>query len=164
MNNLVCTVRSPNECSAEELEEFVDFVRTGGEVTHVGLPDRVKTAHSLAYLKTDGKMIGVAGLKFPSQNHRNEVANGAQISLSAHTLPLELGWVYVLPSERGGKSYLLCEVLISNAKGAGVFATSREGNKAIHRTLEKLGFNRQGTDWPSGQNPENLWLFIKNAD
>ena len=163
MNSPVCTVRSPKECSPEELREFVDLVRAGGEVAYTGLADRVQKAHSLAYLKDDETLIGIAGLKFPSQNHRSEVANGAQVYLHEHALPLELGWVYVLPSERGGKSYLLCEALISNAKGAGVFATSREGNKAMHCTLGKLGFNRQGSDWPSGQNPENLWLFIKNT-
>jgi len=108
-------------------------------------------------------LVGVAGLKFPSENHRNEVSSGASIKLSEKFFPLELGWVFVLPSARGGKSYLLCEPLVAAATGAGVFATSRAGNKPMHSTLGKLGFVRQGDDWPSGQNQDNLWLFVKNA-
>lgn len=163
MNTHLRTVKAPNLCSPSELEDFVAFVLAGGEVTPVGLAARVKNAHSLAFLKAENCLVGVAGLKFPSEKHRNEVSSGAGTSLFEQAFPLELGWVFVLPSARGGKSFLLCEPLVAAAKGAGVFATSRAGNKPMHSTLGKLGFERQGGDWPSGQNPENLWLFVKNA-
>jgi hypothetical protein len=163
MNTPVCTAKPPNQCSPSELEEFVAFVLAGGEVASLGLAERVRKAHSLAYLKVGDCLVGVAGLKLPSEKHRNEVSSGAGINLSEELFPLELGWVFVLPSARGGKSYRLCEPLVAAANGAGVFATSRAGNKPMHSTLEKLGFIRQGGAWPSGQNPDNLWLFARNT-
>lgn len=158
-----CAVKSPNMCSAAELEEFVAFVLAGGEVTPIGLAERVKKAHSLAYLRKGDCLIAVGGLKFPSKHHRDEVSNGGGVILPEQAFPLELGWVFVLPSARGGKSYQLCEPLVSAAKGAGIFATSRAGNKPMHSTLRKLGFGQQGGEWPSGQNPDDLLLFVKNA-
>ena len=156
-------VKSPSICTASELDDFVAFVLAGGEVNPVGLPQRVKDAQSLAFLRTGDCLIGVGGLKRPTKNHRDEVSSGAGVSLSEQDCPLELGWVFVLPSARGGKSHLLCAPLVAAAKGAGVFATSRTGNKPMHATLKKLGFSCQGVEWPSGQNPDNLWLFVKNA-
>jgi hypothetical protein len=138
-------------------------VLAGGEVTPLRLRDRVKKAHSLAFLRNGECMIGVAGLKFPSVNHRTEVANGSGVRLLDNEFPLELGWVFVLPSARGGKSLPLCAPLVTAANVDGIFATSRAGNKAMHSTLRKLGFARVGGQWPSGQNPESLWLFVKHG-
>jgi hypothetical protein len=157
------TITAPGVCTAAELEDFVAFVLAGGEVTAVGLPKRVREAHSLAFLRSGECLIGVAGLKFPSKSHRKEVASGAGVSLPEDALPLELGWVFVLPNARGGKSYPLCAPLVGAAKGKGIFATSRAGNKSMHATLGKLEFARAGGEWPSGQNPDNLWLFLKQA-
>jgi len=128
-----------------------------------GLSTRVKRAHSLAFLRSGKCLIGVAGLKFPSENHRDEVSNGSGVGISERDFPLELGWIFVLPSARGGKSYALCDPLIEAAAGSGIFATSRSGNIAMHKTLKKFGFTRIGKDWPSGQNPDNLWLFTRHA-
>lgn len=163
MNIPPSTVKAPKTCAASELDDFVALVLAGGEVSPIGLSRRVRDAHSLAFLRSDGCLIGVAGLKFPSENHRSEVSSGAGVTLTTTTFPLELGWVFVLPNARGGKSYALCAPLIAAAQGKGIFATSRAGNKRMHATLAKLGFARTGGEWPSGQNPDNLWLFVKNA-
>lgn len=157
------TVKTPNECTASELDDFVAFVLAGGEVTPIGLQARVKDAHSLAFLRIGDCLIGVAGLKYPSENHRREVSRGANFNLSEQDFPLELGWVFILPSARGGRSYPLCSTLTAAAKGAGIFATSRAGNKPMHVVFEKVSFSRQGGEWRSGHNPDNLWLFVKHA-
>jgi uncharacterized caspase-like protein len=39
----------------------------------------------------------------------------------------------------------------------------RVGNGAMHNTLGKLGFSQVGGEWPSGQSPENLRLFTRDA-
>ena len=163
MNAPPSTVKSPSICTQSELGDFVAFVLAGGEVDPVGLPERVKNAHSLAFLRAGNCLIGVAGLKLLSKNRLNEVSSGAGVNLSEQDFSLELGWVFVLPSARGGKSYPLCAPLVSAAQGAGIFATSRSGNTPMHTTLKKMGFTRQGGEWPSGQNPDNLRLFSKHA-
>src|SRR5690606_782181 len=135
-----CHVKPPRDCSASELEDFVSFVLAGGEVTPAGLSARVNRARWLAFLQSDNCLIGVAGLKRPSAAHRAEVEEGAGVALQACQFPLELGWVFVLPSARGGKSRALCTPLLEKAAEIGVFATSRSKNGAMHTTLERLGF------------------------
>ena len=46
-----------------QLEDFVSFVLAGGEVMPAGLSGRVRRAHSLAFLRSGDRLIGVAGLK-----------------------------------------------------------------------------------------------------
>ncbi len=163
MNTELATVKVPGACTGPELDDFVALVLAGGEVTSVGLPKRVRDAHSLSFLRSNGCLIGVAGLKFPSDHHRTEIESRAGTPLASADYSLELGWVFVLPSARGGKSYALCAPLIGASEGKGIFATSRSKNTAMHVTLGKLGFSRVGGEWPSGQNPDSLWLFLKNA-
>lgn len=164
MTTPVCVVKAPGQCTSGELDAFVSLVRAGGQVTPRGLLSRVQRAHSLAFLRTDDHLIGVAGLKFPSANHRAEVARGTGWPLSESGFPLELGWVFVLPSARGGRSYVLCEPLLASAANDGVFATSTTSNIGMHVTLHKLGFVRKGAAWPSSQNSDVLWLFVRPAE
>jgi hypothetical protein len=154
-------VKAPGTCSDDEIEEFRALVASAGEVAVAGLEGRVRSAALLSFLRHGPKLIGVAGLKRPSPNHRAEVQMGAGIQMNDADAPLELGWVHVHPDHRGGKSMRLCAPLIEGAGGSGVFATSRANNAAMHATLAKLRFERRGGEWPSGLNPEELWLFVR---
>ena len=161
----------PKVCAAEpsafsplEIDDFVALVLAGGEVTPDGLRARVMRAAHIAFLRENDCLLGVGGLKKPSNNHRREIELGAKVTLGAETVPFELGWVFILPSARNRKqSFPLCRALVSATNGMGTFATSRSGNEGMHRTLTKLGFSRVGSEWPSRQNDDNLMLFLKNA-
>ena len=154
-------VKLPSECSDEEIEAFCTFVASGGEVALRGLEGRVRGAALLSFLWQSGDLVGVAGLKHPTANHRAEVETGSGKALDAAEIPLELGWVYVRPEQRGGKSMALCTPLLERIRSVGVFATSRADNAPMHSTLSKLGFERSGGDWPSGLNPAKLLLFVR---
>jgi hypothetical protein len=154
-------VKSPTECSDEEIEEFCTLVASGGEVALQGLEGRVRGASLLCFLWHSGELVGVAGLKHPSVNHREEVETGSGEALDSTKIPLELGWVYVRPEQRGGRSMAICAPLLERVRSVGVFATSRADNVPMHSTLSKLGFKRSGDDWPSGLNPAKLLLFIR---
>lgn len=164
MESSFCIVKAPKACASSELEQYVSLVRAGGQVEPIGLMARVQRAHSLAFLRSGDELIGVAGLKFPSGNHRREVSSGAGFALSDAEFLFELGWVFVVPVARGGKSYALCKPLVAAGADSGVFATSQIGNKAMHATLAKLGFSRVGGSWLSGREPGNLWLFVRARD
>lgn len=164
MTSTPVTVKRPVDCDATEIEAFVDLVVSGGEVDADGLPGRVRRAKFLAFLREGERLIGVAGLKLPSKNHRGEVAAAAGHELPGTRFAYELGWVFVDPASRGGKSLLLCGALVEAAAGQGIFATSRVDNPWIHATLKKLGFRQEGSDFPSQQNPgTRLWLFTTPA-
>lgn len=154
----------PREFTPVEIDGFVSLVLAGGEVIPHGLRARVIQAAQLAFTRENGCVVAVAGLKKPSQNHRNEVAAGSKTQLPERDYPLELGWVFIRPSARGRKlSFPLCQVLVTAANGRGIFATSRVDNHALHSTLMKVGFSRIGAEWPSRQNDGNLALFVKRG-
>ena len=154
----------PGELEPHEIDDFVAFVLTGGEVDPNDLRDRVTRAHYIAFLREKGCLLGVGGLKQPSENHRNEVSVGSKTKIIAQDFPFELGWVFILPSARGRKlSFPLCQPLVTAAKGRGIFATSRVDNGSMYATLGKLGFIRTGVEWPSKQNNGNLALFVKHG-
>lgn len=113
-------------------------------------------------LRMDGCLLGVAGLKSPELGYRTRVATSSKTLLSEEKYPYELGWVFILPAARDRKlSFPLCEPLITAAKNLGVFATSHTTLHGMHRTLEKLGLNRTGHDWPSKENEGRLALFVR---
>lgn len=155
-------VKSPEDCADKEIEAFLALVASGGEVLKDGLEGRIRAAELLSFMRCGVELIGAAGLKHPTTNHRVEVAAKSGVPLKAADIPLELGWVYVLPAHWGGKSMPLCAPLVERVGTMGIFATSRADNAPMHRTLAKLGFARQGGDWPSGRNPAKLWLYIKS--
>ena len=159
----VCAA-GPDAFTPEEIDDFVALVLAGGEVTPNGLKSRVMNAAHIALLREGNCLIGVGGLKNPSDRHRREVEVGAKTNLSVGDIPFELGWVFILPSARNRKlSFPLCRALITAANGKGIFATSRSSNKGMHRTLQKLGFARLGAEWSSQENDGNLALFVKSA-
>lgn len=153
-------VKLPGNCSDAEIEAFRALVASGGEVMEAGLEGRVRAAEFLSFMWRGTQLIGAAGLKHPTANHRSEVAAGSGVSLQVAEVPLELGWVYVHAEHRGGKSMPLCAPLVERVHAKGIFATSRASNVPMHRTLAKLGFVRRGGEWSSGLNPDNLWLFM----
>lgn len=160
----IVSVNKPSTFASAEIEDFVALVLAGGEVVADGLKNRVLAAEHIALLREGNCLLGVAGLKRPSQNHRSEVAAHASATLAVQEFPFELGWVFVLPSARGRKLSLpLCEAVVNAAEGRGIFATSRVRNIGMHKTLAKLGFTRTGTEWPSRQSRDMLALFIRNA-
>lgn len=158
-----CTVKSLQACSQVELGEFFDLVASAGKVATAGLRGRLQEARSLAFLRLDGVLVGVAGLKRPNQGYRQRVAVSSGESLPEPTYAFELGWVSVAPAAVGGKSMALCEPLILLTATDGVFATTGTDNGRMQTTLGKLGFARVGAEWKSKEADEMLCLFVKKA-
>jgi hypothetical protein len=155
--------KRPHDCADDEIEAFRALVAAGGEVVVDGLEGRVRNAALLSFMWRGAELIGVAGLKHPSAHHRREVSDYSGVALPIADVPLELGWVYVQPKHKGGKSMPLCAALVERTGEHGIFATSRDNNPAMHRTLGKLQFERRGGEWASGLNPAKLWLFVRKA-
>ena len=154
--------KAPAACSDAEIADFVALVLVGNEVIPRGLEGRVRSAERIAFLRESGCLLGVAGLKHPSQNHRNEVASLSGVPLPSKEFPFELGWVFILPSARGRHlSLLLCRPLIESAAVQGVFATSKIANGSIHSTLSKLGFLSAGVAYQSPRGNYQLQAFLR---
>ena len=162
--NLQIVAKAPAEFSDVEIADFVALVVAGGEVTPHGLEGRVRSAERIAFLRGNGCLLGVAGLKHPSQNHRDEVAALSGVPFPSKEFPFELGWIFIIPSARGCQLSLpLCRSLIEAVVTQGVFATSRTENGAMHRTLSKLGFLPVGAAYKSPWGNHQLQSFLRYA-
>ena len=157
-------VKSPSECSNVEIGAFIAFVRAGGEVSIQGLPERIRGAAALVFARIDSLVVGVAALKQPQASYRRRVSTESGAPLLAEEFPYELGWVYVSPESRGKRlSLLLSQAALAASKDAGVFATSRTENIAMHRSLAKLGFVATGNPFVSGRGKHSLQVFARHA-
>jgi GNAT superfamily N-acetyltransferase len=157
-------VKKPNEYSPGELEEFRKLVLAGGEVAADGLAARINQAAALAFVRAGRSVLGVAALKRPAASYRKSISSKAGVPLSQSAFPYELGWVFVSPKARGqGMSRKLVEALVSMATEAGLFATSRSNNVAMHRSLERCGFAPIGDLYYSDQGNHKLRLFTRNG-
>lgn len=155
-------VKPPSNCSSIEIGAFIAFVRAGGEVSVQGLPERIRGAAALVFARVESLVIGVAALKQPQASYRCRVSSESGTPLSAAEFPYELGWVYVSPElRRKGLSLLLSQAALAESKGAGVFATSRTDNIAMHRLLAKLGFESTGNPFTSGRGKHSLQVFVR---
>ena len=157
----IVTIKKPCECSQAELQDFVSLVLAGGEVTAAGLEERVRKAQFLVFLTEGDCLKGIAAVKNPALDYRRGVFQKAGASVNNTDFPLELGWVFVLPSSRrAGFSHRLVEAALSTTSGHGIFATSRSDNTPMHKVLKDHGFSCHGTAYASKRGNHQLTLFV----
>lgn len=157
-------VKAPSACSNIEIGAFIAFVRAGGEVAIQGLVERIRSAAALVFVHLDGPVVGVAALKQPQASYRRRVSSDSGTPLPVSEFSYELGWVYVSPDARGkGLSFSLSQAALASVAGAGVFATSRTDNVAMHRSLTKLGFEPAGNSYASGRGKYSVQVFVRHA-
>jgi len=153
-------VKKPSDCSEAELQDFVELILAGCEVTSLGLDARVRAAASLVMLTVNGCLTGIGAIKQPLPDYRKSISEKADVALSPVAFPYELGWVFVLLSARGHKlSQFVVKEALSSITGAGIFATSRSDNLPMHRSLERFGFVRLGRVYTSDRGNHQLQLF-----
>ena len=139
-------LKEPVACTEGERREFARFVRRGFEGSDESLDDRIRDAKQLAfYYVARDTLAGIAGLKAPCGQFREDVFDRACVPISPDDYPLELGWVFVDPVHRGNKVGLgLCRQLLASVTPTGVYSTTRTNNAAMIGILHDLGFERVG--------------------
>lgn len=156
---MTLTVTKPEDMTKAERAAFIAFVNEAEEVDPDTLPGLVDEAAALVTVHDGDTLIGTAALKRPSEVYRKRTFKkaGEEAAEAAHML--ELGWMHVHKDhERQGHGQRLAQAALDAAKGAGVYATTK--NDAMRRMLPKLGFGKAGGDYPSTLKPEEkLSLF-----
>lgn len=149
-NNELKTL-SPKQASKNELDQFIELVTEGGEVT-TGLKSRVMRAHSLTMISHDGKIKAVAALKIPYNTYRKKVFKKSGCQACPEIFTYEIGWIFVSPSCRGMKyASRLVSACLEQADSRPTFATTRTENKSMQHILKKEGFSICGKSYPSTQ-------------
>ena len=160
----VIVPRSPLQCSATEVADFVALVQAGGEVIREGLEARVREAKTLFFLRENEKLLGIAALKIPAAGYRERAFEKARATVEPADYPFELGWIFVVPEARGRRlSNLLVQAAIAQAKQMPIFATSRTDNPAMHTPLRAASFVKHGHEYRSSRGNHHLALFVHTS-
>lgn len=157
--------KEPIACTDGELQEFGRLVRQGFEGSDDALDDRIRDAKWLAFRYTAGDTMGaIAALKAPTDRYRDDVFKKADAPVSSADYRLELGWVFVIPEQRGQRvAETLCQSLLARVSRSCVFATTRPDNIPMIRILLALGFVRTGTPFPHQRRNEELVMFLRSG-
>lgn len=155
-------MKTPSECSTEEIDSFIGLVRRGGEVSD-GIENRIARAKMLGFVKYDGHPVGVAAIKRPLKAYCTRVFQSAKSNLTSEDFSLELGWIYLKENHRQkGQITPLLESLMSRFSGMPMFATTRSSNLVMIELLKQFKFKKEGEAYPSSQYPdETLHLFVR---
>ena len=157
--------RPPADWPEEIRNAFEVLVREGGEVTTAGLGGRIAEAASLICTIDSGQLVAVAALKNPRPTYRTKLRERTGFDLARRKYPYEIGWVYIKPNHRGaGLSRPLVEACLAAAASEGVFASTREDNKPMQRTLKRYGFVQAGNSYKSERDEVTLVLFVREGN
>jgi RimJ/RimL family protein N-acetyltransferase len=157
-------LKSPSNCTKEELSRFHEMVIAAGEVKAEGFRDRIERAEVLAFSRHGNEIIGVGALKRQHPNYTARIFKSANAKSAAGNFGLELGWVVIGEAHRRkGHSLPIVAALIAHAAGKPIYATSASTNEPMHKALIKYSFERDGGDWPSTERKNtSLRLFVRN--
>lgn len=154
----VCTA---TDMTDRERQEFIAFVRKGGQVNAPSLPGLVDRAVALVTLHDDGTLIGTAAVKVPNVNHHHGDFAKAKVEDRADEFPFELGWVH---STRGGKGNgrKLLAAAVEAAGDRSVYSTTKADE--MKHMLPDYGFTVLGQPFRSDKYPDaNLILYVRSA-
>jgi len=155
-------VKSPKECSQEEIDQFVNLVNEGGEVDKGGLGERVGRARNLFFLKNPS-LVAVSAIKCFYQQYKNSIFQKAGCSDIAGNYKFEIGWMYIKPeSRRRGFGRNLLEAMMNQLKGISCYTIVGSDNHIMQHMLEIHGFNKVGKEYLSSGNDKKISLYIKS--
>jgi predicted GNAT family N-acyltransferase len=155
-------LKDPSACTKEEHRKFERLVRLGFEGSDERLPERIRSARRLAfYCTSDDVVTAIAALKAPDAAYRNDVFRKAEVGADPREYELELGWVFVVPAQRGNRiAEGLCHQLLASVPTSSVFATTRPNNAFMTKILSALGFRQAGR--PYLRNKQELVVFLRS--
>jgi hypothetical protein len=151
--NLSYVIKSPSECSADEINLFYEAALKGGQVRKQGLLSRIKQCKFLAFCFDEEKLAGIIACKAPSEGYKNGVFDKALIPAIAKDYSIEIGYAFTESDYRGNRICpKLLELAKSSFKGIKVFATT--GNTAMKKALSRADFEVIGEKYKGVYNDE----------
>lgn len=154
-------IKSPEECTNKELQQFVDLVCKGGEVESNGLRARVENAYKLIFIYLEEDCIAVGALKRPNNAYKARVFEKAGVPGYEDKHSFEIGYLYTIEAFRGkGLAGKIMSSIDLISSGDLCFATTREDNAAMHYLFNKFGYNRLGNFYKSNRGGHLLGLFV----
>lgn len=151
--------KAPRDCSSAELETFERLVSAGGEVSLVGLRQRILSAEKLIFIN-DGECVAIGAIKNPNAEYKARIFKKSNAT-EPNKYQYELGWFYVSSIARGkGYGRALMEESKELLAGTACFATTRESNIAMHHLFRSFGFSKLGKPYKSDNGDYFLTLYV----
>jgi GNAT superfamily N-acetyltransferase len=158
-------IKSPAECSPQELEAFKALLIKGEIEVEEGLSERVAQTELLGFYFDDEKLVAVAALKHPVPGYKKGLFKKAGVLIAeAEKYELEFGWAYILPEYRNrGIGSDLMERLVKNMGSNAALATIRTSDDAMAVSLKKLGFKKAGEPFSKRNHRYTYDLYLREA-
>jgi len=151
-------IKSPAECTLNELEVFEKLVVEGGEVVAYGLRQRIRQAEALIFI-CEAECLAVGAIKNPNNGYKARVFDKAGVTEGSGEYTYELGWLYVAFSARGrGFGHELMRAVTKFLDNESCYATTRVSNDSMHHLFSQYNFKRLGSTYQS-DNGYSLVLY-----
>jgi hypothetical protein len=148
-------INTPAQINDNNLNQIINLIIQGGQVTTKGLLDRIQRADFIAYKLEDNKVICTASLKNPNKTYIANVFDSAEIKKDLD-YKKELGYIATHKDfENKGHCQELLKIFFDHISNNLIFATTRKPSM-IH-ILEKFEFTKIGKIYNN-----NIQLLIYN--
>lgn len=155
------TIKSPTECTGDEINLFYATVLKGGQVQEQGLLSRIRRCKFLAFCFDEERLAGILACKIPHEEYKNGVFIKALIPEDAQNYTIEIGYTFTEPDYRGNR---ICPTLLDLAKASlksiNIFATT--GNPAMKKALSRAHFDVIGNKY-KGKYSDELEILALTA-
>ena len=153
--------KTGSQITDAELAEFQKLVLCDPQVAPNHLPDRIRQAHYLTFLRLGGELVAIGAIK-NNPNYWCAISEESGFDLAQDNYLGEVGYLHTADAHRGnGYGTCVLESLMNAAKGKGLFATVQSKNTASQRLLKKAGFMRVGNSWQSQQVDDSVELYVR---
>lgn len=157
-NNEISYVKSPSECTYEEIDSFHKLVLCGGQVDKIGLINRIKKSKTLAFYYIDNQVVSVAALKSPNYAYKSNIFIKAGIPQLINQYKYEIGYAYTSSEHRRkGICSKLISKLIANESSSEIYVST--GNPSMASILKCLDFERIGNPY-QGLYSDYLGIYV----
>ena len=158
--------------SAEELKQFRELVKKGGQVKlGKSFDSLIAKGPVIALIKDTDQIVAIGGLKIPNELYKKKVFENSKSELNPADYSFELGWIFTMEEYRHKH---FCESIIAMLlshieEDVKVYATTREDNSEyIQKALRKYGFKQKGNSFLSDRRDRkedyNVCLFVRNSN
>lgn len=151
-------IKKPADCSDKELEDFMNLVLEGKQVTSKGLEGRIRNCKNLGFCYVDNKLVGVSAIKQKSEEIVKRTLYKAKIN--SDKIPThELGYSFTKLKFRGqGINKQINDELLGLIGQENIYATT--DNDTMRKYLKEKGFIKRGSSF-KGEFNEMLDYFEK---
>ncbi len=145
--NYQIAVVPPSQLTPEQLNQIVNLVNIGGEVSSAGIVAGIQRAILVGFATVENQIVSIIAVKRPLPEYKQKVFSSAGVPDLAGDFDGELGYMYTSEEYRNaGITIPLARKLLSSYSGK-LFITTRSNNTVVLLLARRVGFTPTGTEY-----------------